>query len=95
MNIIMINERLVQNHPVSTVPFAITIIDSEDHKDRDGCGVLLERKRSKVKGLYSFPSSFVICIDSHFSSVIISTHMGAKSFMYKNIIYCTCSKEVY
>ena len=35
----MTSERLVQNHPVLTIPLVITI-DSEDHKDRDCCGVI-------------------------------------------------------
>ena len=43
----MINERLVQNHPVQTVPLAITIIDSEDLKNRDGCGIRAFRKENE------------------------------------------------
>ena len=40
-------ERLVQKHPVPTVPFVIATINSEHHKDRDGYGVLLGRKRGE------------------------------------------------
>lgn len=47
MNSIMISERLVQKHPVPTVALVITIIDSDNHKDRDGCGVCAFREEKE------------------------------------------------